>query len=378
MADLGLKAYRFSISWPRVLPSGAGAINAKGLDFYGSLVDELLCANITPFVTLYHWDLPSELQRVGGWVVRDMAYHFQDYAAVVADRLGDRVNYWITHNEPWVVAFLGNQLGMHAPGWQDMGAALQVAHHLLLSHGLAVPVLRERSTPEARVGITLNMSPIYPATASERDHEAARHYDGYYNRWFADPVFKGEYPNDMWALYDWLVPRMAPDDMRTIQQPIDFLGVNYYTRSVVRHAPDGALGVQQVRPEGEYTAMDWEVYPQGLTDLLLRLTRDYDTDLYITENGSAYEDVVSSDGRVHDPARVIYLRKHLAACHTAIQHGAPLKGYFAWSLMDNFEWAYGYTRRFGILYVDYETQRRAPKDTAMFYSRVIAANGLEG
>lgn len=385
MADLGTSAYRFSISWPRVLPEGRGRPSEVGLGFYDRLVDELLSQGITPFVTLYHWDLPSALQRLGGWAARDTAHRFCDYAALVAERLGDRVKHWITHNEPWVAAILGHLMGVHAPGWEDPGLALQAGHHLLLSHGLAVPAIRAASGEGARVGITLNFSPAYPASDSPEDAAAARLHDGQANRWFADPLYRGAYPEDVWALYGHAVPRIAPEDMAVIARPIDFLGVNYYTRAVVRHrevAPATGVPVQgppyeTVCPEGEYTAMDWEVFPQGLTDLLLRLEADYAPGaLYVTENGCAYEDAVAEDGRVHDDRRVAYYRLHLGACLDAIERGAPLRGYFAWSLLDNFEWAFGYSRRFGLVYVDYATQRRIPKDSARYYASVARANAL--
>jgi beta-glucosidase len=377
MKELGMRAYRFSVCWPRVLPEGSGQVNAVGLDFYDRLVDELLAVNIIPYVTLYHWDLPSALQRLGGWAARDTVYRFADYAALVADRLGDRVRHWITHNEPWVVAFLGNQLGGHAPGWEDVGLALQIAHNVLVSHGLSVPLLRERSDASAQVGITLNFSPAYPATDSREDVAAARRHDGYSNRWFMDPIYKGSYPQDLWDLFGHLVPRVAPGDMEIIARPIDFLGVNYYTRGVIRHAPGRFLDYESIQPEGEYTEMGWEVIPQGLTDLLVRLHKDYNPGpFYITENGCAYPDVLTPDGRVHDMKRVAYLQQHFAAAHRAIAQGVPLKGYFVWSLMDNFEWAWGYTRRFGIVYVDYATQKRIPKDSALYVASVIAKNAV--
>ncbi len=375
MADMGLDAYRFSISWPRVLPTGEGHIDRKGLDFYERLVDALLEAGISPYVTLYHWDLPSALQRLGGWAARDTVYRFRDYAAVVAGALSDRVQHWITHNEPWVVAFLGNATGIHAPGWKDPGLALQVAHHVLLSHGLTVPVLRDAGDQDTKVGITLNYSPAYPATDRPEDVAAARRHDGQANRWFTDPVFAKGYPADMWDLYGYAVPRVAEGDMDIIGVPIDFLGVNYYTRAVVRHKAGTPLDYETVRPDGEYTAMDWEVFPQALTDLLVRLHRDYaPAALYITENGCAYEDVIATDGHIHDDQRVAYYRSHLAACHRAIQMGVPLKGYFAWSLLDNFEWAFGYSRRFGIVHVDFETQERVLKDSARYYASVVRNN----
>ena len=378
MASMGLGAYRFSVSWPRVQPNGKGEVLSKGLDFYDALVDELLARDITPYVTLYHWDLPSALQEVGGWVVRDTASRFRDYAEIVAERLGDRVKHWITHNEPWVVAFLGNLMGVHAPGWQDLAVALQVAHHLLLSHGMTVPVLREASGDDAKVGITLNLSPVYAASDSAVDQQAKVGADGFLNRWFLDPVLRGAYPEDLSAYYDWRMPNVAPDDLERISVPIDFVGVNYYTRQVVTRSEDGPFGYGTVRPEGEYTAMDWEIYPQGLEDLLVRLKKDYPgVDLYITENGSAWDDRVSEDGHVHDPEREAYLRAHLAACARAIDQGVPLRGYFAWSLLDNFEWAYGYSRRFGLAYVDYETGRRILKDSGTAYGRIAQANVVE-
>jgi beta-glucosidase len=378
MADLGLRGYRFSISWPRVLPEGGGEVNEKGLDFYDRLLDELLKARIEPYVTLYHWDLPSALQRLGGWATRDTALRFAEYADLVARRLGDRALKWITHNEPWVVAFLGHLEGVHAPGWEDLGLALQVAHHVLLSHGMAADALRARGNNATRVGITLNLSPTYPESNRPEDVAAAARHDGYLNRWFADAVFLGRYPEDMWALYGYRVPRVAPGDMELAARPVDFLGVNYYSRAVVRALPGSFLGYTSAHPDGEYTAMDWEVYPQGLTDLLVRLAKDYGSPkMYITENGCAYEDVLTADGRVHDAKRIDYLAAHFAAAHRAIEQGVHLKGYFVWSLLDNFEWAYGYSRRFGITYVDYETQMRILKDSARFYASVIAENGVE-
>jgi len=380
MQSMGLNGYRFSISWPRVLPEDVGKVSDKGLGFYDRLVDALLEAGITPYVTLYHWDLPSALQRVGGWTVRDTAYRFADYAAVVAERLGDRVSHWITHNEPWVVAFLGNMMGIHAPGWEDVSQALQVAHHLLLSHGLSVPILRLAGGEQTQVGITLNLSPAYAASDSEADLAAARVHDGHHNRWFLDPVLKGSYPEDMWSLYGYRVPRMDVDDLEVIARPMDFLGVNYYTRALIEADPEGGLlGTRSLHPAGEYTAMDWEVFPQGLTDLLVRLDKDYcHPALFITENGCAYEDLLTKDGAVHDVKRADYYRKHLLACHNAISQGVDLRGHFAWSLLDNFEWSFGYSRRFGLTFVDFNAQARYLKDSGRQYARIVAANGLEG
>ncbi len=377
MRQLGLGAYRFSIAWPRVLPEGSGAVNEKGLAFYDRLTDALLEAGITPYVTLYHWDLPSALQRLGGWAARDTAQRFVDYVQVVARRLGDRVPAWITHNEPWVVAILGNLIGVHAPGWQDVGLALQVGHHVMLSHGLAVQALRAEC-PQAQVGITLNFTPAYPASGSRADLLAATRVDGASHRWFLDPVLLGRYPQDTWDEYGPFVPRVAPGDLTAIHQPIDFMGVNYYTRQVVQADPQAPGGIATLHPDGEYTAMDWEVYPEALTALLTRLTRDYGPlPLYITENGCAYDDMLGADGRVRDPQRTAYFQQHFVAMHRAIQAGVPLKGYFVWSLLDNFEWAFGYTRRFGIVHVDFDTLRRTPKDSAAFVRQVAAANAVE-
>jgi beta-glucosidase len=376
MRELSLHAYRLSISWPRVLPEGVGAVNSAGLDFYDRLIDGLLEAGIQAYVTLYHWDLPQALQDRGGWANRETVAAFANYADVVVRRLGDRVKNWITHNEPWCTSFLGYAIGEHAPGIRN-GPALAAAHHVLLSHGEAVPVLRAGSRG-AQVGITLNFSPAYPASDSAGDQAAARRHDGFFNRWFLDPLYGRGYPADMVALYGAMMPEVRPGDLERMAAPTDFLGVNYYNRAVIRDDPDGPmLRVGHVRPEGEYTAMDWEVYADALRALLVRLHNDYAPGrMYITENGAAYPDTLGPDG-VHDEARIRYLAGHLAASHAAIGEGANLAGYFYWSLMDNFEWAWGYSRRFGIVYVDYPTQRRVLKDSAKFYREVIARNGLE-
>lgn len=378
MQALCLNAYRFSIAWPRIIPDGIGAVNEAGLDFYERLVDALLAAGIEPYVTLYHWDLPQALQDKGGWPNRDSAAWFVDYAAVVSGRLGDRVRHWITHNEPWVTTFLGYASGDMAPGIRDLKAALQAAHHLLLSHGQAVPILRGNGNGETQVGITLNLT--WADAASERpgDVQAAHRLDGYMNRYFLDPLFRGAYPADMLAYYGERAPQIEPGDLLQISAPIDFLGVNYYTRSVVADEPNGdILGVRLIRPPySEHTEMGWEVYPEGFYKLLRRLHGEYAPHaIHITENGAAFVDRVEN-GQVHDPRRVAYLREHFIAAQRAIQDGVPLRGYFVWSLLDNFEWAHGYTKRFGIVYVDYATQTRIPKDSAEFYKRVVAANGV--
>jgi beta-glucosidase len=383
MQALGLQAYRFSIAWPRVLPEGTGQPNERGLDFYDRLVDALLAANVTPCITLYHWDLPQALQDRGGWANRDTVEAFAEYVDVVASRLGDRVTHWITHNEPWVSGFQGHYMGEHAPGIRDLRIALQAVHHMLLSHGRAVPVLR--SAREAvQVGITLNLSPAYPATSSPEDQAAAQRFDGYHNRWFLDPVYGRGYPEDMLRLYGDLLPQMGASDLDIIATPIDFLGINYYFPARVRAVPfdinplgTATRSAEELAAEGrELTAMGWEVAPEALTDLLLRLHHDYGPRaIYITENGAAFDDHVM-DGSVHDPRRIAYLRSHFLAAHQALSTGVPLRGYFLWSLMDNFEWAYGYSKRFGIIYVDYETQARIQKDSAYWYQRVIAENAV--
>jgi beta-glucosidase len=388
MRDLGIKAYRFSIAWPRVLPHGRGAVNPAGLDFYSRLVDCLLENGIRPFGTLYHWDLPQALQDEGGWATRATALAFADYAEVVARRLGDRVKSWITINEPWCVSLLSNQLGKHAPGIRHWPTALAAAHHVLLAHGLAVPVIR-RECPGAEVGITLNFEPAAPASRSAADLDAARHSDGSFNRWFLDPIFGRRYPADMVADYAKAghiptsgVPEAADGDFSIIATPTDFLGVNYYTRKIVRSdvvpETDNAPVALRLPPASELTTMGWEVFPEGLYQLLCRIQFEYaPPKMYVTENGSAWPDTVDADGRVHDSQRVRYLQGHLAATGRAIGAGAHVAGYFAWSLLDNFEWERGYTQRFGIVHVDYETQARTPKDSAIFYRDTIRAGRVE-
>jgi len=378
MQSLGLNAYRFSIAWPRVIPDGLGAVNEAGLDFYERLVDRLLAAGIEPYVTLYHWDLPQALQDRGGWPNRDAVSWFADYVAVVSNRLGDRVHHWITHNEPFVAAFAGYGSGELAPGIRDPKAALLAAHHLLLSHGQAVPILRANGNGSTQVGITLNLTWAEPASERPADVEAARRQDGFVNRYFLDPLFKGAYPADMLAYFGAQAPRIEPGDLLQISVPVDFLGVNYYTRAVVADDPNAAyLRLRTVRPPySEYTEMGWEVYPEGLYKLLRRLHEEYrPRALYITENGCALADR-PEDGRVHDPRRISYLREHLIQVQRAIQEGVPLQGYFVWSLLDNFEWAHGYAKRFGIVYVDYATQARILKDSALFYRQVAQTNGV--
>ena len=383
LRDLGVGAYRLSIAWPRIVPAGRGAVNAAGLDFYDGLVDALLAAGIQPFVTLYHWDLPQQLQDAGGWAERDTAHAFVEYSAAVARRLGDRVTQWITHNEPWCVAHLGHEAGEHAPGHTDPAESLRVAHHVLLSHGWAMAELR-RIVPAAKVGLALNLTPAWPATTSAADLDATRDFDGFFNRWYLDPIFRGSYPAD--AIADRVrmghldgpeLPFVQAGDMAAISAPIDFLGINYYTRAVVRAGEDGRRIAVDVGTAEERTAMGWEIFPQGLYDLLLRVQRDYQpAKIYLTENGAAFADQADAAGRIDDPRRISYLRSHLLAAQRAISDGASLGGYFAWSLLDNFEWAQGYARRFGLYWVDYASQRRLPKESAHWYHDVIARNAV--
>lgn len=382
MQDLGLQAYRFSIAWPRILPVGRGQVNQAGLDFYSRLVDKLLAANITPFVTLYHWDLPQALQDEGGWAVRSTAEAFVEYADVISRHLGDRVKNWITHNEPWVTAFMGYDSGLHAPGIRDFGTAVSASHHLLLSHGWSVPVIRQNS-PEAQVGITLNLIPFVPASPSAADYQAMRFGDGYFNRWFLDPLYGRHYPADMVQAYheQGHLPHgldfVQDGDLETIAAPTDFLGINYYMRGIARDENAADNLPPTIIKRDEITEMGWEVYAPGLYDILNRLHFDYQPPkLYITENGVSYSDGPDGNGRIADTRRLTYLRDHFATAHQAIQNGVPLAGYFVWSLMDNFEWAHGFSQRFGIIWVDYKTQERLPKDSALWYKGVIAQNGF--
>ncbi|WP_205703910.1 GH1 family beta-glucosidase [Candidatus Chloroploca sp. Khr17] len=382
MAELGLNAYRFSLAWPRILPEGRGRINQPGLDFYRRLVDTLLRHGITPYATLYHWDLPVTLDDAGGWPARATAEAFAEYAGVVAAALGDQIKHWITINEPWCVSMLSHQLGEHAPGRKDWPAALAASHHTLLAHGLGVQAIRAVSS-DAQVGIALNFTASVPASTSPADRAAARAFDGYFNRWFVDPVCGFGYPSDMVALYNaaGLLPdNMAfvqPGDLDLIATPTDFLAVNYYTREVVAAGPN-PLQPDIVRLDVPRTEMGWEIYPEGLYQLLIRLHTHYAVPrLLISENGVSYLDPVTPDGTIHDERRIEYLRLHLEACHRAMQAGAPVEGYFQWSLLDNFEWGHGYHQRFGVVHVDYETQERIRKDSFGWYRDVIACNGLE-
>lgn len=368
MREMGLDAYRFSVAWPRILPQGQGPVNEAGLDFYERLVDELLAAGIQPFVTLYHWDLPQALQdQQDGWASRAIVEQFARYADIVSRRLGDRVKNWSTLNEPYVFVYVGHGEGRHAPGLTDPKLAAQVGHHALLAHGAAVPILRQNAGPDAQIGIVYSFHPVETVRDEPELADAARLLDARVNRWFLDPVLGGEYPVELLEQPEFSALQVESGDMSLIHVPVDFIGANYYSRMLVGTGPDW---------NPERTDMGWEIHAPGLTKLLNRLHNDYHPPaIYITENGAAFTDRVE-DGRVADPRRVAFLRDHIRAAWQAIQDGVPLRGYFVWSLLDNFEWAYGYSKRFGIVYVDYETGRRIPKDSARFYRDVIAANAV--
>jgi beta-glucosidase len=391
MKRLGLEAYRFSIAWPRIQPTGSGTVNEKGLAFYSRLVDGLLERGIRPIATLYHWDLPQVLEDAGGWPVRDTANRFADYAAIVGEALGDRVHTWTTLNEPWCSAYLGYGSGGHAPGRESGADALAAVHHLNLAHGLGTQALRSVvSKTDAEFSVTLNFHVLRPG--SDDADDAMRRIDALANRAFTSPILAGRYDADFLAdtasVTDWSFVR--PGDLETINQPIDFLGVNYYSTATVRtwdgvsprqsndgHKPStgtawpGSEQVEFLAQPGPYTAMGWNIAPEGLEELLVSLSQQYpDVPLVITENGAAFDDEVV-DGRVHDDKRVDYLHRHFVAAHRAIERGVDLRGYMVWSLLDNFEWGYGYSKRFGIVHVNYETFERTPKDSALWLAELV-------
>lgn len=382
MKKMGLQAYRFSISWSRVLPDGRGAVNQKGLDFYSSLVDELLAAGIEPYVTLYHWDLPQALQNIGGWANPEMAQYFLDFSKIVLDCLGDRVHHWITLNEPYCAAFLGYSEGRQAPGLHDFSTAVLAAYHMYVGHGLVVKHFRE-SGCIGEIGIALNLMGRLPFGESDADKAAAKRADGYLNRWFIEPIMKGSYPQDMVQLYQEkgvVLPDFKPEDLALIHQKLDFIGLNYYNDFYVK-ADENAwpLGFRIENPQNiPVTDRNWPITEEGFSSMLLRLKNEYGVEkIIITENGASYHDVVSLDGTVDDGARRDFLRRHLLAMHKAIEAGAPVCGYFLWSLYDNFEWSFGYSSRFGIVYVDFATQQRIVKESGHWYSGIIAQNAVE-
>lgn len=372
MRRLGLKAYRFSTAWTRVLPRGRGRVEPRGLDFYERLVDSLLAANIEPFLTLYHWDLPQALQDEGGWTNRDTCHAFADYAALMVKRLGDRVKYWTTFNEPGVVMFDGNLVGEHAPGIQDPRVAYQVGHNLMVAHGLAVQAIRSVD-PSLNVGIVLNEWMADAASDSPEDVAAANAAFERSETLFLDPIFKGHYPTSIYDLVGDNMPKIQNGDMALIAQKLDYLGVNFYSRNLV-----SAEGNINPVPGAEYTEMGWEVCAPALRRLLVKINNEYRLPpIYITENGASFKDEVGADGKVHDPRRLDYLKNHFLQTRLAMQDGVDVRGYFVWSLLDNFEWGHGYTKRFGIVRVDYDTQKRTVKDSGEWYAEVIRMNFVE-
>lgn len=389
LKEIGVNAYRFSISWPRILPTGRNTINQKGLDFYNRIVDACLIAGIDPFVTLYHWDLPQALQDEGGWANRSTAEAFADYTEIVCHSLGDRVKNWITHNEPSVATINGHVLGSHAPGISNKRLALQVSHHLLLSHGWAVPVIRQNCL-NANVGIAINNNRVLPASPSKADYEAFRRSDGLWSRWFLDPLYGRHYPADLVAdaISEGILPEeglffVKDGDMEVISTQTDFLGLNYYTRMLSRseEIPEEEnlppTVIQASKENGNWMDMGWEVYPQGLFDVLSWLYYEYRVPkIYITENGCSFSDGPDKNGKIHDQRRIDYLSSHFEAAKEAIEVGVPLGGYFVWSLMDNFEWGLGYSQRFGLVWVDFNTQQRIMKDSAFWFQEVIRSNKL--
>lgn len=381
LKQLGIASYRFSIAWTRIFPEGRGEPNKKGMDFYKRLVSLLKENGITPAVTLYHWDLPQKLQDAGGWANRETADHFENYARYVFKELGDQVPVWITLNEPWVSAFVGYSDGRHAPGITDFSTGMLAAHNLMLAHGKAVKAYREMGL-KGEIGVTLNLNPVYPASEDEKDKAAAGRYLDYLNGWFLEPILKGRYPDGLvrWLEGKVVMPELKAGDMELISTPLDFLGVNNYYSSFIRH-DDGIwpLSLASADIGRDKTDIGWEVYPEGIHDLLIYLKKEYGRmKILITENGSAYRDIVNREGRVEDDNRLDYLYKYISQVHRAIQEGVDVAGYYLWSFMDNFEWAWGFSKRFGIVYVDYATQKRIIKKSGSWYSQVIKDNGIEG
>jgi beta-glucosidase len=383
MARLGLNAYRFSISWPRILPNGQSTANSAGLDFYQRLVDGLLEKGIRPFLTLYHWDLPQSLQDSGGWTNRATAERFAEYASLIARRLGDRVEDWITINEPTSIALSGHFLGEHAPGLQDPLSALQAAVNVLVAHGLAVQALRSSLPSHSRIGIALNPNPTSPASESAEDHRAANIIDALLNRLFLDPILLGSFPAELIELFGPLLQLPDPQDQALIALPLDFLGLNYYTRVIIKHDPNvPIIQASQVFPPGSEYSQMWEIFPRGLYTLLTHIWNEYGSRLshplqiHLTENGIPVADAPDLDGEVRDYRRIRYLRDHLIELHQAIEAGVPVCSYFAWSLLDNFEWAHGYQMRFGLVHVDFKTLERKLKNSAHWYAQVIREKGF--
>jgi len=386
MKELGLKAYRFSVAWPRVFPQGRGSVNLKGLEFYRRLTNELKENGIEPYVTLYHWDLPQALQDLGGWDRRDIADDFAEYSMMMYNSLGDIVKKWFTFNEPWCTSFLGYAYGVHAPGIVDPAAAVRASHNIMLSHAKAVEAYKGSKHNDGKVGIVLNIAPVYPKTDTDRDRLAAANYDGYCNRWFFDCCFLGRYPEDILKIYQNALkaPVIRNGDMELISSNrASILGVNYYTRTIVSSnlISDSFTGrilkFRECRPGGPVTEMGWEIYPQAFYDFLERVRTTYgNPETYITENGAAFPDKNIIDGMIDDADRIEYLKQHISTAYKAMRDGLDLRGYFVWSLMDNFEWAHGYSKLFGITHVDYGTQKRTFKKSALWYRELIRTNTL--
>lgn len=380
MEEIGVDAYRFSISWPRIFPE-KGKYNPRGMDFYKRLVNKLCEKGIMPTVTLYHWDLPLWVYEMGGWLNRDSVKWFKEYAVKVFEELNDSVKLWITHNEPLCASIFSYYEGMHAPGHKNLREALIAAHHILLSHGAAVEEFRKFNFKSSKIGITLNLIPSYPASSSEEDIKAASRFDGYYNRWFLDPIFKACYPEDMKETYKEFIGGfdfIRDGDLRKISIRNDFLGVNYYSRELIEYSRDSELNFRKTHGNFERTEMDWEIVPESLYDIILRVRKEYTRiPIYITENGAAFNDKMAEDGKVHDNERIDYLRRHLIKVTELNEKGADIRGYFMWSLIDNFEWAHGYSKRFGVVFVDYETQERILKDSAIWYKDLIRKRIIE-
>ncbi len=379
MRDLNIRHYRFSLAWPRIMSRDCKSLNPEGLDYYSRLIDTVLEKGITPYATLFHWDLPQFLQDRGGWADRETVNYYLQYTETVTKALGDRIKNWMTHNEPWVYSFVGNLYGTHAPGVKDLKTALQTAHHMLLAHGKALPVIRENSR-DARAGIVNNLEWIEPATEAPRDLAAAARHDGAFNRWFLDPLYYGSYPQDMMEWYGQDAPEIHSGDMKDISAHSDFMGVNFYTRRIIGHDSRGNfLKCRQVRYPFMHTSdyEEWENNAEGLYNLLKRLKRDYDNPvLMVTENGTPLPDLLEN-GEVHDPERIDYLFRHTGAVWQAIQEGVRMEGYFVWSFLDNFEWSLGFTKRFGIVFTDYESEKRYVKDSGRWYAEVCRTNAIQ-
>lgn len=376
MLELDVDSYRFSISWPRIIPTGTGPVLQAGIDYYDRLVDELLDSGIEPWTTLYHWDLPQPLQELGGWANRDTVERFGEFADIVTRALADRVKHWFTINEPWVASVLGHGWGIHAPGHREWAETYAVGHNLMRAHGRAVQIVRA-NVPQGKVGLALDLTTARPASDSLEDAAAARRFDGFINRWYLEPAAGRGYPEDILERLGPKAPVVQPGDFELIAQPTDFLAINYYMPAYVKNDPDDPfLGVAQVdQPKAVHTATGWIVEPEGLRDLLIRVHRDYAFGpLYVTENGAAFDDPAPVDGRIFDSMRAVYIESHINAVAEAIAAGVPVQGYFVWSLLDNFEWSAGYSKRFGIVSVDFETQTRTIKASGAHYAEIISDN----